>query len=271
MSARAQRHTGSVTSRFAAAAATYERCARIQRAVATRVAALAAGAAGTVNGVDSILDAGCGTGLLTRRLRRRFPRAHITAIDLAAPMLQRARLATPGDPRIKWKVADAATFAARQRYPIIASSSALHWMVPIHAAIGNLAKLLAPGGILVAAVMLKGTLRELHTIRLRVAPDKAPRRPLPSRAEVERALRKAHLRTVAIREEAKTIRYPSALKLLRLLHEQGLTGGDVSRGVRPLTRGELNEVVSEYERRYRDPRGGVRATYRVLYFTCRGT
>ena len=43
-----------------------------------------------------ILDIGCGTGRLLRRMRARWPAAHLLGVDLAEGMVTRAREYTPG-------------------------------------------------------------------------------------------------------------------------------------------------------------------------------
>ena len=59
------------------------------------------------------------------------------------------------------------------------------------------------------------------------------------------------------------------MELLESLRRQGLTGGDYSRGTRPLTRGELSRLAAGYEVRFPHPDGGIRATYCVGWFLAR--
>ena len=73
------------------------------------------------------------------------------------------------------------------------------------------------------------------------------------------------LRVLAKRQETIRKDYVSADAFLRTIHEQGLTGGDVSSSERPLTRGELQRLRKEYEARYTNGDTGVFASYKVLY------
>src|SRR5690606_1500505 len=75
--------------RFGRAAARYEAQAGVQARMAE--ARLAWGGARAAPA--GIVEFGCGTGLLTRRLRTRFPDAGVTATDAAPEMLDVARAA----------------------------------------------------------------------------------------------------------------------------------------------------------------------------------
>jgi malonyl-CoA O-methyltransferase len=150
----------SVRARFAAAARTYDDESCLQRKVAEKLAATMLFPAL----IDRVLEIGCGTGVLTELLLRRFPDAVIHAVDIAAPMIELARDRI-GEYRMRWYVADAGQFSPDRDFPLIVSSSALHWMTPVQEIIKRLAGMLEPGGDLVSALMVKGTFEELHSAR----------------------------------------------------------------------------------------------------------
>ena len=99
-----------------------------------------------------ILDAGCGTGLLTLAMLRALPRpARITALDLSGPSLQKARRAVqtararrPHRVRFVQGNLLALPFAA-ESFDFIATSGALEY-VPLATGLGELARVLRPGG-----------------------------------------------------------------------------------------------------------------------------
>jgi ubiquinone/menaquinone biosynthesis C-methylase UbiE len=99
-----------------------------------------------------ILDAGCGTGLLTLALLRALPRpAHITAIDLSASSLRKARQAVGqelrGRPhRVRFLQANLLALPfADATFDFIATSGALEY-VSLRDGLGELARVLKPGG-----------------------------------------------------------------------------------------------------------------------------
>src|SRR6185312_2160337 len=77
---------------FAHAAAAYDEAASVQARVAARLVQKAAAKA--IN-PQTILDLGCGTGLVIEAASHYWPRAQITAIDGAAAMLHEAQRKFP--------------------------------------------------------------------------------------------------------------------------------------------------------------------------------
>jgi ubiquinone/menaquinone biosynthesis C-methylase UbiE len=101
-----------------------------------------------------ILDAGCGTGLLTLALLRTLARpARITAIDLSASSLHKARQAVanvlPNGPhQVRFLQANLLALPfADETFDFIATSGALEY-VSLRDGLGELARVLKPGGYL---------------------------------------------------------------------------------------------------------------------------
>jgi malonyl-CoA O-methyltransferase len=253
-----------IAARFSAAAATYHASATIQSSVAERLGGMFAGE----EAADRILEIGCGTGLLTARLCRLFPRARVDALDVAAGMVAQCRARLADQAGLHCHVADPSTFRAEAPYDLVVSSSALHWMAPLGDVMAALAGMLAGRGRLVFALMVRGTLAELSDARRRAAPHKPPVRPLPTMSNVRAALAQADLRIEEEREETQCQIYASAGDLLHRLHEQGLTGGPLARPGRVLNRAELRRLTLDYESHYRTDTG-VYASYQVAYFRAR--
>lgn len=257
-----ERHA--IAARFSAAASTYHASAAIQRSVAECLSAMLAGD----EAADRILEIGCGTGLLTARLCRLFPRARIDALDMAGGMVTQCRVRLAGTSGLFCHVADLNKFRAEALYPLIVSSSALHWMDPMAGVMATLAGMLTDQGRLVFALMVRGTLAELQAARQRATPHKLPARRLPTALTVQTALVQAGLHIEEEREESRRQAYASAGDLLRQLHEQGLTGGPLARSGQLLNRTDLRRLVRDYEAHYRSG-DGVYASYQVAYFRAR--
>lgn len=253
-----------VAARFSAAATTYHASAKVQRAVARRLSAMLGG----VGAVERILEIGCGTGLLTAHLCRLFPQARIDALDVSGGMVAQCRLRLADESRLHLHVSDPDAFRAGAPYPLIVSSSALHWIYPIAGVVRILAGMLSANGRLAIALMVRGTLAELQAARRRVAPDKLPARQLPTVDSVRAALEREGLRIEEELEENQREEYSSAVEFLRVLHDQGLTGGPFAHSGRMLTRNELRRLALDYESNYRQA-NGVYASYQVAYFHVR--
>lgn len=250
--------------RFSRAASDYHRLAGVQRQVAERLIRLV----DPLPAPAAILEIGCGTGHFTGLLRRRFPAARLWAIDIAAGMIARAREAVP-DPAVTWVVGDARQGLPAADFELIAASSSLHWLTPLDRLFDRLHRQLRPGGRLVFALMREGSLRELQQARRRTAPNKEPRARLVATGEVTRALAGAGFALEILEEQVTVERHRDAAAFLTDLRRQGLTGGDLSRGRAPLTRGEIAALIADYDASFPHPGGGVRATYEVLYVRAR--
>ncbi|MGV8074752.1 MAG: methyltransferase domain-containing protein [Syntrophobacteraceae bacterium] len=251
---------GSIASRFCAAAQTYDELSEVQRTVAERLMERLE----DKEGMDRILEIGCGTGTLTELLLRHFPHAEIHAVDIAEAMVEQARKRPMDGSRVRWHVADAREFRSNEQFPLIISSSALHWMTPVFRTIKRLHGLLKAGGQLASALMVAGTFEELHAARLFAAPAKPARINLPQVEELLDSIEESGLTLLESREETLQAKYDSAADFLRSIHQQGVTGTENSLGGL-LNRTELHKLMNYYDRRFSTTSGGVFATYRVLY------
>lgn len=249
----------------------YHDHASVQRVVAKRLVDLflnEGSAAQFLPSGGSALELGCGTGILTAMMLQALPGIEVHALDASAAMLAEARRTLPDGARVRWVHNDLLEFRPEREYDLVASSSAFHWVAHLPDAFRVVRSSLRPNSYAVIALMLEGTLGELHRIRAEIAPAKRPRSRLPSIDEVRSAVEIAGLQLVSLHDEQHQTVSQSARKLIDELHRMGLTGGEVSRGERLLTRGELSALIERYERARRSS-SGVVATYRAAYLLLR--
>jgi len=120
---------------------------RLHHEIADRTAGLALRHA---PGPRRVLDVGCGTGYLLRRLAARLPAtAELTGIDAAEAMVAAARAAS-GDGRLSFTtgVAERLPFPAAAFDLVVSTTSFDHW-VDQQAGLAECARVLAGGGTLV--------------------------------------------------------------------------------------------------------------------------
>ena len=115
---------------------------------------------------SNVLEIGCGTGQLTRQLAGRA--FNLTAIDIGEAMIQAARR-NVADPMVAFEVSSFEEFAASERFDLIVSATAFHWVDP-GVGLAKAAQLLRPGGWLALLITeerypepLRSRLRELWT------------------------------------------------------------------------------------------------------------
>jgi trans-aconitate 2-methyltransferase len=99
-------------------------------------------------GDEAVLDAGCGTGKVTRTLHDRLPRGRVIAVDGSASMVEQARAQLPAD--VDVRQADLLALDLGEAVDAILSTATFHWIGDHDRLFANLFAALAPGGRLVA-------------------------------------------------------------------------------------------------------------------------
>ncbi len=250
----AQLAKSAIGANFSAAAATYDGWAVVQAPAAQKlVDSLPAGFA-----PRTVLDVGCGTGSLTRRLTDRFPGTRIAGVDLAPAMVDTCRAAWP---RHYFLCGDAEDFDAEgNAFDLVASSFAFQWFADKKGTLARFSLALVPGGILALAVPVAGTLYELSE-----AHEAALGRPLaaldyPPAADYVAWAETAGLAVVDAPVRPMIVHYPDALAALKSF--KGI-GAVFKGGAKPLTPREVNRLTRTYDERFRGEHG-VPVTYQVL-------
>ncbi|HYE95813.1 MAG TPA: class I SAM-dependent methyltransferase [Rubricoccaceae bacterium] len=99
-----------------------------------------------------VLDVGCGTGVLTRKLSARA--THVTGLDLSSEMIRRARAGSSGLSNVTYVEGDLLTAdLPPASFDGIVTAATLHHL-PLEPALTRLRALLTPGGVLVVHDLL---------------------------------------------------------------------------------------------------------------------
>ncbi len=104
-----------------------------------------------LRGDEDVLDAGCGTGRVTRLLAERVPRGTVLGVDGSHRMVEEAsaQLADLA-PRVRFAQADLTTLALPDPVDVIVSTATFHWILDHDNLFRRLHDALRPGGLLVA-------------------------------------------------------------------------------------------------------------------------
>lgn len=146
--------------RFGRAAPGYAAVAKLQQEAESRLLEQVADLATTPS---VVLDVGCGPGRASAALARRWRDAHVIGIDLALPMLRLARRARGWLRRLPVVCADAGRLPLPDAsVDLLFSSLCLQWLDEPRAALAEFARVLRPGGTLLASSFGPGTLAELR-------------------------------------------------------------------------------------------------------------
>lgn len=251
---------GLVARSFGAASGSYDAAAALQGEVReellSRVALLAAPPA-------AVLDLGAGTGLGAAALKRRFPRARVTAADIAAPMLAMARRHSRFWRRIHCVEADARALPFDDAsFDLVFSSLMLQWLVPPDAALAQIRRVLKPGGLLLLSSFGPETLQELRAAW--AAADAGVHvNEFVDVHDLGSALQRAGFQEPVLDVDRHVRHYTDARALMGELKAIGAHNVQAGRARGLTGRGRLARMQADYEAR-RTPRG-LPATWQVVY------
>ncbi len=212
-----------------------------------------------------ILEIGCGTGYLTGLLRQAFPKAQITALDLAPAALEAARTRLASADGIEWLVADGEQVAPG-RFDLITASSVFQWFSQPRQACRLYWEHLKPGGLLAFTTLGPLTFRELAA-SFSQAGEICPELTLPvipaqnftPGQDWGNFLHEAGFADITLQEEIWLEGYPDPWAFLRAVRGMGATS------TRPafVPRRLLTAVVDQYEKSFRR-NGTIQVTYEII-------
>jgi len=234
------RRSAEIAARFGARASSYEAHAGLQADVAQRLAAHLPDVT-----APSVLELGCGTGLLSRHLVARYPDGRFVLTDVSPAMIAECRrnLADVEGARVRFEMMDAGMTSGRDGLDLIVTSMTLHWLPDPLASLERLRARLSPRGLLVFAALGPDSFVEWRSVlAMEGLPSGVP--DLPAIPGV-------------IEEEHLTPDKDSLSFLRRIKAIGGLTPQE---GYRPLPPGALRRAIRAMNLRF-----GGRVTWHVVY------
>jgi trans-aconitate 2-methyltransferase len=114
-----------------------------------------------LDGHETVLDAGCGSGRITQALIERLPDGHVIAVDASQSMVDAARERLP---QADVRVADLVELRLDEPVDAILSTATFHWIADHERLFGRLHAALRPGGRLVAQCGGEGNIDQLRGV-----------------------------------------------------------------------------------------------------------
>jgi len=247
---------------FSRAASSYDAVAVLQREVGSRL--LKRLDLIRLSSAKTILDIGCGTGVITRELEKLFPKATILAADLAHGMLVHAKH------KKKWLSKQQFICSDIEQLPLpdnsidfIYSNMMLHWCNNLDQAFAELNRILKPDGLFLFSTLGPDTLQELRYSWSQVD-DKPHVNIFIDMHDIGDGLMRAKFKDPVMDVENFTLTYADVLPLMHDLKSLGAHNVIENRHTGLTGKQTLKKLIQTYET-LRNPAGLLPATYEVVY------
>jgi malonyl-CoA O-methyltransferase len=223
----------------------------------------------------TILDAGCGTGLASHALQKRFAKSQVVSLDFAIPMLQKTRSTNPNNGlmgQVKSLLGGSSQnllCADIEALPLtnasiglVWSNLAIQWCNDLDAALQEFHRVLQPEGLLMFSTFGPDTLKEL-----RIATSTQNGLTSVSRFldmhDIGDAMVRAGFSAPVLDVERFTLTYDDVKSVMRDLKSIGAHNATDGRARGLLGRGFLKNLEASYEQFRQN--GKLPATFEVVY------
>lgn len=210
-----------------------------------------------------IVDVGCGTGMLSVMLGKRYRGTELVCLDISTAMIQRARQ------RKRWFSAQRFVCGDAEHLPLasrsvdmVFSNLTLQWCNDLEATLRECARVLRPGGVLLYSTLGPDTLRELRE-SWRAADAYNHVNVFYDMHDIGDAMMRAGLSDPVMDVERLTLTYPDVAKLMAELKLLGARNATQGRPRSLTGKNKLKTMTQAYESFRRD--GVLPATYEVIY------
>ncbi|MBU1341132.1 MAG: methyltransferase domain-containing protein [Proteobacteria bacterium] len=119
-----------------------------------------------LTGTESVLDIGCGDGKITARIAESLPDGHISGIDSSKEMIELAKKTFPEKyyPNLSFVMMDARSISFSNRFDMIFSTAALHWITDHKPVLKKIKNCIKPGGHILLQMGGKGNADAILTL-----------------------------------------------------------------------------------------------------------
>lgn len=212
-----------------------------------------------------ILDVGCGSGILSAQLLRKYRSAQLVAVERAPAMLHRAAKRAPWLRTLHTVCAElpALPFAAAQ-FDLIISNLALPWSLDLAGSCATWQRLLKPGGALLFSTLGAHTLSELRASWSGIDDAHTHVNAFFAMQDIGDALWRVGLTGVVVDVERLTLTYPNVQRLSADLAQLGARNMTHGRRRSLTGKGRWAALLAHYEQ-YRRSDGQLPVSCEVVY------
>lgn len=246
---------------FERAASSYDGAAVLQREIAKRMGERLDYIKQQPN---RVLDAGSGTGYITKDLLKRYPKAEVIAVDIAHNMT--CKTMEQGS----WLRKPKAVCADAERLPLkedsidfVISSLMLQWSNDLNKVFTGFHHVLAPNGLLLFSTFGPETLTEIRQSWTEVD-NKPHTNNFADMHEIGDALLQAGFQDPVTDMEMITMTYANVRQLMRDIKQIGASNTDSNRSKGLMGKAKIKAFENAYEQ-FKTPEGWYPASWEIIY------
>jgi malonyl-CoA O-methyltransferase len=213
---------------------------------------------------NRVLDLGCGTGMVSEALLKRYPKAEVIGVDIAFSMVQQTLKRRHWLRKPLGVCADVQALPfASQSCDLLISNVMLQWCNDLVPVFKECVRVLRPNGLLTFATFGSDTLKELRASWGRVDGYPHVSRFLDMH-DIGDALLAAGFRDPVVDREDKVLLYDQVKDLLKDLKAIGANNATQGRAQGLMGKQRLQALYQAYEE-FRGVDGQLPATYEVIF------
>ncbi|OQY08736.1 MAG: malonyl-[acyl-carrier protein] O-methyltransferase BioC [Fusobacteriia bacterium 4572_132] len=249
-----------VAKNFSRGAKTYDEYALVQKEMAKKLNKLLK----KNNEKLEILEIGCGTGLFTKLILKKYPNAEITLIDISEGMIQESKEKFKNKNNIIYIVGDAENLELLNKYDLIVSNATFQWFNNLEIVLKKFKKNLKKDGELVFSTFANQTYKELRNSfnLLNVVYDYSQK--FYSKQQLLNIIKKEFI-VNEIDEELMIEKYSDLMKFLVSIKKIG--SNSAKKNKKNLTIKKLKKLENIYMKNYSE-QNKIIVTNHILYFKC---
>jgi len=212
-----------------------------------------------------VLDAGCGTGFITRDLLKRYPKSQVLALDIALNMTRKTKeLGGWLKKKPKLICADAEAMPLKpESVDLIVSNLMIQWSNDLNKMFAGFHSVLAPNGLLLFSTFGPDTLKEMRESWASV--DETPHTSaFVDMHEIGDALLKAGFINPVTDMELITMTYSNVRQLMKDIKQIGASNTESNRSKGLMGKQKLKAFEQAYEQ-FKTADGLYPASWEIIY------
>ncbi len=234
-----------VSQNFSRGAKTYDMYAEVQRHMADKLEIFIHGSKKRYN----ILEIGCGTGIFSQKIVKRFPNSKVDFLDISSAMVEAAKEKLGDKPDFNFIAEDAENYKPEKKYDLIFSNATFQWINNQEGLFEHLYSILDYGGKIAFSTFGDKTYLELRESLKSLDPDLKYSQRFFKLSEIRDIAEKKY-RVLAADEDFFMENFSNIMEFLKVI--KGIGSNSALSDKKNFTRGKFKALDKIYREKYGD-------------------